>query len=100
MSKKLWDVIIVGGGPAGISAALRLGREDLDVLVVVDSDDWRIHKRVRYLAADTCLKYDLDLSPRVWSASHRREMEAINSLLLQNIQRDSINLLEISRVVG
>jgi electron transfer flavoprotein-quinone oxidoreductase len=34
MSKKLWDVIIVGGGPAGITAALRLAREDLDVLVV------------------------------------------------------------------
>ncbi len=34
MSKKLWDVIIVGGGPAGITAALRLAREPLDVLVV------------------------------------------------------------------
>jgi len=34
MSKKLWDVIIVGGGPAGIAAALRLAREELDVLVV------------------------------------------------------------------
>jgi electron transfer flavoprotein-quinone oxidoreductase len=34
MSNKLWDVIIVGGGPAGITAALRLAREDLDVLVV------------------------------------------------------------------
>ena len=34
MSKKLWDVIIVGGGPAGITAALRLARENLDVLVV------------------------------------------------------------------
>jgi electron transfer flavoprotein-quinone oxidoreductase len=34
MSKKLWDVIIVGGGPAGITAALRLAREELDVLVV------------------------------------------------------------------
>ena len=34
MSKKLWDAIIVGGGPAGITAALRLARQDLDVLVV------------------------------------------------------------------
>ena len=34
MSKKVWDVIIVGGGPAGITAALRLANEDLDVLVV------------------------------------------------------------------
>ncbi|MGD8866290.1 MAG: acyl-CoA dehydrogenase family protein, partial [Gemmatimonadales bacterium] len=34
MTKKLWDVIIVGGGPAGITAALRLAKEQLDVLVV------------------------------------------------------------------
>jgi len=38
-------------------------------LVVVDSDDWWVHKQIRYLAADTCLKYDLNLSPRVWSTS-------------------------------
>ncbi|HSG82501.1 MAG TPA: FAD-binding protein, partial [Gemmatimonadota bacterium] len=34
MSSKLWDVIIVGGGPAGITAALRLARENLDILVI------------------------------------------------------------------
>jgi predicted nucleotidyltransferase len=73
---------------------------DLDVLVVVDSDDWRVHKRIRYLAADICLRYDIDLSPRVWSISHRQEMEELRSLLYQNVRRDSINLLEISGVTG
>ncbi len=73
---------------------------DLDVLVVVDSDDWRLHKQVRYLAADICLKYELNLSPRVWSVAHRREMEAMNSLLHQNIQSESIELLESSRPAG
>ena len=73
---------------------------DLDLLVVVDSDDWRIHKQIRYLAADMCLKYELTLSPRVWSTSHRREMEAISSLLYQNIQRDGVNLLEASRLAS
>jgi predicted nucleotidyltransferase len=73
---------------------------DLDLLVVVDSDDWRVHKQVRYLAADVCLKYEVELSPRVWSLSHRQEMEAINSLLHQNIQREGIHLLESSRLAG
>ncbi len=69
---------------------------DLDVLVVVDSDDWRVHKRIRYLAADICLKYDLNLSPRVRSASHRRELEGLQTLLYQNILRDGISLLKLS----
>ncbi|UCC88423.1 MAG: nucleotidyltransferase domain-containing protein [Anaerolineales bacterium] len=71
---------------------------DLDVLIVVDSDDWRLHKQIRYLAADISVRHDINLSPRVWSVSHHREMEALQSLLYQNIRRDSINLLEISRL--
>jgi predicted nucleotidyltransferase len=67
---------------------------DLDVLVVVDSDDWRLHKQIRYLAADVCLKYDLNLSPRVWSVSHLQKMKEIEASLYRNIQRDGINLLE------
>jgi len=73
---------------------------DLDVLVVVDSDDWRVHKQIRYLAADVCLKYGLNVSPRVWSTSHLREMEELRPLLYQNIQRDAINLLELSLAIG
>ena len=69
---------------------------DLDLLLVVDSGDWRVHKQIRYLAADICLKYGLDLSPRVWSTSHHREMEELQTLLYQNIHRDGINLLELS----
>jgi predicted nucleotidyltransferase len=67
---------------------------DLDVLIVVDSDDWRLHKRIRYLAADICLEYDLDLSPRVWSVSHLRKMQEIEASIYQNIQRDGISLFE------
>jgi hypothetical protein len=66
---------------------------DLDVLVVVDSDDWRVHKQIRYLAADICLEYGLNLSPRVWSTSHHQEIEELQPLLYQNIRRDSTNLL-------
>lgn len=69
---------------------------DLDVLVVVDSDDWRLHKQIRYLVGDMYLKYGLNLSPRVWSVSHHREVEELQILLYQNIHRDGINLLEIA----
>jgi predicted nucleotidyltransferase len=67
---------------------------DLDVLVVVDSEDWRVHKEIRYLAADICLEYGLELSPRVWSTSHLQEMEQLQGHLYLNIQRDGISLSE------
>jgi len=62
---------------------------------VVDSDDWRVHKQIRYLAADICLEYGLNLSPRVWSTSHHGEVEELQPLLYHNIRRDSINLLDL-----
>lgn len=66
---------------------------DSDVdLLVVESDDWRVHKQIRYLAADTCLKYNPNLSPRVWSTSHHREVEELQTLLYQNIDGHGINL--------
>ena len=68
---------------------------DLDVLVVVDDEDWRVHKQIRYLAADICFKYGLDLSPRVWSVTHRRELEKLRTRLYQSIHRDGIDLLTL-----
>lgn len=67
---------------------------DIDVLVVVESDNWRIHKQIRYLAADVCLKYDLPISPRIWSISHRQEMKELHTLLYQKIFRDGVELLD------
>ncbi len=65
---------------------------DLDVLVVVDSDDWRVHKQIRCLAADICLKYGLEPSPRVWSREHHKEMERLQAQVYQNIHKDGITL--------
>ncbi len=67
---------------------------DLDVLIVVDSDDWQLHKQICYLAADVGLKYNLNLSPRIWSVSHLREMEEMEASLYQNIRRDGVSLFE------
>ena len=71
---------------------------DLDLLVVVDSEDWRLHKQIRYLAADISLKYDLELSPLVWSVSHLKELAAMEASLYQNIRRDGVSLFELDPV--
>lgn len=87
----LYSTLLFGSRARGEGAA----GSDLDILVVVESNDWRIHKEIRYLAADICYKYDLDLSPRVWSVEHLREMEQLGSHLVQSIQQDSISLSEL-----
>lgn len=57
-NKACYDVIIVGGGPAGLAAASALGRVNRDVLLV-DSGDYRnnvtrhIHDVLGYDGATT-----------------------------------------------
>ncbi len=65
---------------------------DVDLLVVVDSDDWRLHKELRRLAARVSLQYDLILSTRIMSRAHFDELRKRRTLLFQNIERDGIKL--------
>ena len=69
---------------------------DLDVLIIVNSDDWQLHKQICYVAVDVCLKYnyELDISPRIWSVTHFQDLKAINASIYQNICQDGIILLE------
>jgi predicted nucleotidyltransferase len=66
---------------------------DIDLLVVVNSDNWQIHKQIRYLAADISFKYDLFLSALVWSATAYQAAAAIPTTLCQHIQLEGIPLL-------
>ena len=66
---------------------------DIDVLVVVNSEDWRIHKEINYLAVDIGLRYDVfNLSPRIWSTHHLEQMAAIDAAIYQQIMQDGIAL--------
>ncbi len=69
---------------------------DIDLLIVVDSDDWQIHKQISYTAVDICLKYnyELDISPRIWSVAHFEKMKAMNASIYQHICQDGITLFE------
>lgn len=66
---------------------------DVDVLVVIEKEDRLVRKEIRYLAAEVWLEYGLFLSTRVWSRSHWRKLQEMQTLLYRNIQRDSIDLL-------
>lgn len=88
------SVILYGSKARGESTP----DSDIDVLVVVESEDWRVHKQIRYLAVDVWLNYvddDVYLSPDVWSTSRLQEMETLGLSLYRNIRRDGIDLLPL-----
>jgi hypothetical protein len=64
---------------------------------VIDKEDYRVRKEIRYLAAEVWLEYGLFLSTRVWSRSHWHKLQEMQTLLYRNIQRDGIDLLSPGR---
>lgn len=90
-------VVLFGSKARGDSTS----DSDIDVLIVVDSEDWQLRKQINYLAVDICLKYDyqFEISPRVWSTSHFKKMKTMQTQFYQNIQRDGINLWQPALVV-
>lgn len=69
---------------------------DIDVLVVLDSEDLQVRKEIRYLAAEVWLDHGLYLSTRVWSLVHWQKLQRMQTLLYRNICRDGIDLLNLS----
>jgi predicted nucleotidyltransferase len=65
---------------------------DIDVLVVVDQDDWRLSHAISTLAADVSLKYDVLIGPRVIGQERWQQMEKLHSGLHRNIVAESIAL--------
>jgi predicted nucleotidyltransferase len=71
-----------GGGP----------ESDLDVLVVVRSEDWRVQWDIVRLASRTSLAHDVDLSSKVLSQRQYRWLGQRRSLFHQNVQTEGIQL--------
>jgi len=63
---------------------------DLDVLVIVTDDDWRICDVVYGVATDTLLQTDISISPKVISKNLLEQLQKEDTFFLRNISRDAI----------
>lgn len=86
----VWALVLFGSKARGDDTPT----SDIDLLVGVDTDDWKIHKQICYLAVDVGLSHNLfGLSLRIWSSTHLKQMAEIEAGLYDQIQRDGLDLL-------
>ena len=69
---------------------------DIDVLVVVDKDDFEIRQTIRDIAADVWLEYGPYISTRIWSLAHYRKLEKLQSPLYRCIRDEGVELVKES----
>ena len=65
---------------------------DIDVLVIVTTDDWRIRDKVYDVATDILLQSDVCISPKVISKNKFDQMSKEGASFVHNLSRDAITI--------
>jgi predicted nucleotidyltransferase len=65
---------------------------DIDVLVIVTTDDWRICDVVYDIVTDIFLQTDISISPKVISKKFLEQLRKEDTFFLRNISRDAISV--------
>jgi predicted nucleotidyltransferase len=63
---------------------------DMDILVVIRSEDWKLGDRIRELGYDLELRQGIVLSIQVMSQRHVEQLKEIGSQFLHEVEREGI----------
>ena len=66
---------------------------DIDILLIVEDETWRVKDDITNISADISLKYDVLLDVRVIGAARWQYMSEIRAGLYRQIERDAISLV-------
>ncbi len=65
---------------------------DVDVLVVVDRDEYGLWREIQDIAADTSLKHGVFLSVKVMSREHYSFLHSMETSFVRNIEREGVDI--------
>ncbi len=69
---------------------------DIDVLIIVASDDWRVCDIVYDIATDILLEMDVCISPKVMSQKRYKYLYDAQTPFIKNVIRDGISVWKLN----
>lgn len=87
-SKRVQQIILFGSKARSDSHA----HSDIDVLLIVNEEDWRFRHTISGIAADVSLAYDVLIGPRVIGQERWARMCRHRFTFCENVQADGIEL--------
>jgi len=68
---------------------------DLDLLIILEADDWETKDKVRFVAADVSLEYDVLINTHILSRARWEKMAHQQATLWREVQRDGVPLMPV-----
>lgn len=65
---------------------------DIDILVVIDSCDWRLRQEICVIATDINIEHDCNISPVIYTKEEHERNKYFRILFIQEIEREGISL--------
>lgn len=85
---RVFQAILFGSKARGDSHP----ESDIDILLIVDRDDWRFQHTISDVASDVSLEYGVLIGPRVIGRAHWDQMARERFSLYENVAQDGIPL--------
>ncbi len=86
LGNKLEKIVLFGSKARGDDRQ----HSDIDLLIVCNTDDWRIADTVYAVATEVMLDTDVELSPKVLTSGDYRRMERDETPFLTNVLREGL----------
>ncbi|MBI5234565.1 MAG: hypothetical protein HY880_09445 [Deltaproteobacteria bacterium] len=83
LGNSLFDLRMFGSKIAGISDL----DSDIDVLLVIGSDDWRVREDISNIAADINMEYGCNISPVIYTKTEYDKNRYFNTLFVQEVEK-------------
>lgn len=65
---------------------------DIDVLLVIDSDDWHMRNEISNIAADVNIEFDCNISPVAYTKREHEKNKYFRTLFIQEVEREGVSL--------
>lgn len=82
------QIILFGSKARGDSQP----ESDIDILIIVDEEDWALRDEISRIAAQLSLAHDVLIGPRVIGAERWRRMKSDRFTLYENVSREGLIL--------
>jgi predicted nucleotidyltransferase len=89
-SDRVQQIILYGSKARGDSHA----HSDIDLLLIVNEEDWRFRHAISGIAADVSLAYDVLIGSRIIGRERWAKMRRHRFTFCDNVQADGIELME------